>query len=408
MSDDEIKKTMSCTRGLSGLNNLGNTCYMNSVLQAISSTDLLNYYLRKHMFKAKLKHGIKRKLLEKLRRNTDLKSDEEVEISKKKLKYKFKHSITYRLYQVIKIMWNINCELKPEKFKRAVDTLLPQFKGYSQHDSHEFLIYLLDFIHEEIKSDVQIKKIKLNKLTLNYIDTKTNLKNLIELATDENEKETYKNELKKLLNENYILDVQYEGLKFYENFIRNNHSIVTDLFYGLFLSEIECENCLNKSVTFEPFNVLQLDMEQNIDNLEDLLNNYFNKSSVDYKCDECKNDVTAKKSLRIHMLPEKIIIQLKRFIVRGRYSRKNNYKINFPLDNLVLNEIINDKDIHYELYSVVNHMGDVGGGHYTNYSRNQINKEWYEFNDSSVSYLTVPEDEIISSNAYILFYQKKR
>ena len=236
-------------------------------------------------------------------------------------------------------MWNINCELKPEKFKRAVDTLLPQFKGYSQHDSHEFLIYLLDFIHEEIKSDVQIKKIKLNKLTLNYIDTKTNL---------------------------------------------------------------------NKSVSFEPFNVLLLDMEQNIDNLEDLLNNYFNKSSVDYKCDECKNNVTAKKSLRIHMLPEKIIIQLKRFIVRGRYSRKNNYKINFPLDNLVLNEIINDKDIHYELYSVVNHMGDVGGGHYTNYSRNQINKEWYEFNDSSVSYLTVPEDEIISSNAYILFYQKKR
>lgn len=360
------------------------------------------------MFKVKLKNGIRRILLKKLRQNTDLKSDEEVEISKKKLKYKFKHSMTYRLYQVIKIMWNINCELKPEKFKKAVDTLLPQFRGYSQHDGHEFLIYLIDQLHEEIKSDIQIKKIKLNKSTSKYVEEKTNLKNLIESTTDETEKQNYKTELKKLYDENYILDVQYEGLKFYQTFIKDNHSIITDLFYGVFLSEIKCEHCLNKSVSFEPFNVLQLDMEQNLNNLEEILKNYFKEGSVDYKCDECEKNGIAKKTLIIHMLPEKLIIQLKRFIVRGRHSRKNNSNINFPIDNLVLNEVIKDKDVEYELYSVVNHIGDVGGGHYTNYSKNQINKEWYEFNDSSVSYLTKPEDEIISSNAYILFYQKKR
>lgn len=408
MSDDDISKNKSCTMGLSGLNNLGNTCYMNSVLQAISSTDLLNYYLRKKIFKMKLKNGIKQIVLKKLRQNTNLKSDEEVEISKKKLKYKFKHSMTYRLYQVIKIMWNINCELKPEKFKRVVDTLLPQFKGYSQHDGHEFLIYLIDRLHEEIKSDIQIKKIKLNSSTLKYIEAKMNLRNLIESTTNETEKQIHKTELKKLYNENYILDVQYEGLKFFQNFIKDNHSIITDLFYGIFLSEIQCEYCSNKSVSFEPFNVLQLDMEQNTDNLEELLHNYFKEGSVDYNCDECKKNGTAKKTLKIHILPEKLIIQLKRFIVRGCYSRKNNFDIKFPLDNLILNEIIKDKVVNYELYSIINHIGDVGGGHYTNYSKNQINKDWYEFNDSSVSYLTKPEEEIISSNAYILFYQKKR
>ena len=407
MSDDEISKNKSCTRGLSGLNNLGNTCYMNSVLQAISSTDLLNYYLRKKMFKLKLKNGIRQNILKRLRKNTNLKPDEEVEISKKKLKHKFKYSMTYRLYQVIKIMWNINCELKPEKFKRAIDTHLPQFKGYSQQDGQEFLIYLLDQLHEEIKSDIEIKKIKLNKTTLKYIEDKMNLLNLIE-STNETEKQNYKTELKKLRDENYITDIQYEGLKFYQNFIKDNHSIIIDLFYGVFLSEIQCEHCLNKSVSYDPFNVLQLDMEQHTDNLEELLKNYFSGGSVEYKCDECKKDGIAKKTLRIHMLPEKLIIQLKRFIVKGRYSRKNNSNIKFPMDNLVLNEIIKDKDVNYELYSVVNHMGDVGGGHYTNYSKNQINKEWYEFNDSNVSYLTKPEEEIISSNAYILFYQKKR
>lgn len=408
MSEEDLSRQKSISRGLSGLNNMGNTCYMNSVLQSISSTNLLNYYLRKSMFKEKLKIGMRRNILKKLKESTDLKSEDEITISRKKIKHKFKNSITYRLYQVLKIMWNINCELKPEKFKASVDKILPQFRGFNQHDGHEFLIYLLDTIHEEIKSNVNIKKIKLNKISQQYVDRKEELKKQLELTQIESAKEPIKQELKQLYNNNYLIDVQYEGLKFYENFLKDNHSIITDLFYGLFASEVRCQNCNNRSMTYEPFNVLQLDMDKQYSNFADLMQNVFTTEEINYKCDECKNDGKANKTLYIHMLPDKLIIQFKRFIVNGRRSRKNCGLVPFPLDNLNVSEITRDAATSYELYSVINHMGDVGGGHYTNYSKNSITNEWYEFNDSRVSYLTNPQNEIVSENAYVLFYQKKQ
>ena len=402
MSNDKSK-----SRGLSGLDNLGNTCYMNSAIQSISATNLLNFYLRKTMFRPFLKDGIHRILVDKLRNNTNLDKDSAVNISAKKLKHKFKSSITYRTYQVLKIMWNINCELKPLKFKVSIDKNIPQFSGYSQHDAQEFLMFFLDKMHEEIKCDVKFKGLKLNKEILDYVEKKNKYLQKIKDSIDENA-EKYKLKVKEHREQNYLIDIQYEGMIFYKNFLKNNHSIITDLFYGIFINEICCENCNNKTVSFEAFNFLQLDVGLIETNLETLIKNYFKTEYVEYTCDECKQKRESPKTFRIFMLPEKLIIHCKRFITKGRHSRKNNVIVSFPIDTLEMEEVSKVNKSFYELYSVINHMGDVGGGHYTNYSKNSILNEWYEFNDSSVNYLKNPEKEITSSSAYILFYQKKR
>ena len=54
--------------GICALENLGNTCYMNSVIQCLSATDILNHHIRNIYFKDYLREGIKRLYIEKLKK----------------------------------------------------------------------------------------------------------------------------------------------------------------------------------------------------------------------------------------------------------------------------------------------------------------------------------------------------
>ena len=67
-----------------------------------------------------------------------------------------------------------------------------------------------------------------------------------------------------------------------------------------------------------------------------------------------------------------------------------------------------EEDLTYDLYGVVDHMGSLGGGHYTAtclsspsdaLSEDEEKGRWYNFNDRHVH--AVYPDRIVSRNAYL-------
>lgn len=66
------------------------------------------------------------------------------------------------------------------------------------------------------------------------------------------------------------------------------------------------------------------------------------------------------------------------------------------------------QDLIYDCYAVSNHMGGLGGGHYTAYAMNRQD-QWHSFNDSSCGAIrsNKPESQVVSSAAYNLFYRRR-
>jgi ubiquitin C-terminal hydrolase len=127
-------------------------------------------------------------------------------------------------------------------------------------------------------------------------------------------------------------------------------------------------------------------------------------------CPHCKEDREAYKKMDIWKAPEILIVHLKRFIQDRRYysSRKNNVLVTFPIKGLDLTDIIQGPNMDgekyiYNLYAISNHSGSTGGGHYTAYVK--TDDKWYDCNDSYVSEVS-DENSIITSSAYLLFYER--
>ena len=74
-----------------------------------------------------------------------------------------------------------------------------------------------------------------------------------------------------------------------------------------------------------------------------------------------------------------------------------------------MSELHDVPDTNYELRSISEHQGSYGFGHYIAYCKNSLNNKWYEFNDDDV--IHVPDEqlekEIVTTNAYVLFYVRK-
>jgi ubiquitin carboxyl-terminal hydrolase 4/11/15 len=128
------------------------------------------------------------------------------------------------------------------------------------------------------------------------------------------------------------------------------------------------------------------------------------KDDNEWYCNRCKTHTKAKKKMEIYNVPNILILHLKRF----NQNNKITTLVDFPVENLDLTSYVkktSEQASLYDLFAVCNHEGGLGGGHYFAYCKNSIKKEWYTFNDSTVT--SMNETQIVTSAAYVLFYRKK-
>ncbi|KAF8646117.1 hypothetical protein HU200_065963 [Digitaria exilis] len=111
------------THGLSGLHNLGNTCFMNSAIQSLVHTPpLVEYFLEDY--------------------TREINTDNPLGLQ---------GELAIAFGELLRKLWSSGrSSVAPRAFKSKLSRFAPQFSGYNQHDSQELLAFLLDGLHEDL------------------------------------------------------------------------------------------------------------------------------------------------------------------------------------------------------------------------------------------------------------------
>lgn len=332
-----------------GLANLGNTCFMNSVLQILLIIPELNDLLNDKSYRNKINNDIHSLLL--------------IEWDC------LREEMLKGIYEVI----------SPNRFLAVIHHIaniknIDIFTGYSQNDVQEFLLFVIDCFHLALKKNI--------KITISGVS------------------QTKQDEL--------AIKCYTKIQQMYEN----DHSEIFNIFHGISVTQIFNENGNLISDNPEPFYSIDLPLplldENKNPSLEECFKLYTSDEILDGEnmyFDETSNQkIVAKKNILFWSLPKILIIDIKRFNSR---VMKLQQLLNFPLNNLNLSEYIigyNPNQYTYDLIGVCNHSGGVSGGHYTSFVRD--NNNWYLCNDTQVIQIDDLQ-QIITPKAYCLFYKKR-
>uniref|UniRef100_A0A8B9LJ18 ubiquitinyl hydrolase 1 n=1 Tax=Astyanax mexicanus TaxID=7994 RepID=A0A8B9LJ18_ASTMX len=194
--EEEEKKV--CLPGFTGLVNLGNTCFMNSVIQSLSNTRELRDYFHDRAFETEINCS-------------------------NPLGTGGRLAIGFAV--LLRALWKgTHHAFQPSKLKAIVASKASQFTGYAQHDAQEFMAFLLDGLHEDLNR-IQNKP---------YTET---------VDSDGRQDEVVAEEA-------------------WQRHKMRNDSFIVDLFQGQYKSKLVCPMCSKVSITFDPFLYLPVPLPQ--------------------------------------------------------------------------------------------------------------------------------------------------
>lgn len=335
-----------------GIINMGNTCYLSSLLQCLLHSEQLNSVIYNNHI-VEILHN----------RYTD----------KPNLRCQILLLISY-----IKIRYLMSVhdgdKLEPQLFKTILSECNPQFCGVQQHDSHELLMTIINSFHEALSYPIEY-----------------------------------------FIHGNPCTDYDKQLLQSHNDWVSHYNNCTSDILQvcsGQLKTNITCSNCGFTHSKYDPIMCIDLPII-NSDNIYTCFDQYTSSEQLDdnntYACSHCNMSSKAHKKLSLWKLPKMLVIKLNRFsyqCVRGNYSmNKINHKINYPINELNLSAYISNpklSDYTYKLYAICAHKGGANAGHYYSMIRHD-NCEWSLYDDSSVHPIQ-NENTLVNEDAYILFY----
>ena len=334
-----------------GLKNFGNSCYSNVVIQILTS---LPEFLRVLSKRYKL-----------VENENDLFLD---------------YPVLSRIIEVISNYKSKNTSLASNYLKEIINRF---DKSGSQNDAHEFLVFVLDQLNNEL---IKIET-KYNLTNDNADDSSTKNK-IDENDNDEGEWEEVKKGGKTMKQTNSI-----------KNF---RTSILGEVFQGIIKQDIIQKGKSSSNCQIEPFFTLHLDNDE--PTIESMFAKFFKKKDIEGSGDKCIQSFMEK-------CPNIFIVNAKGFY----YDKKNQMIVKIKKELIFGEKLIikkeyvsphlREKNIEYELIGIIVHKGNLATeGHYICYCKDNKDKTWFYLDDNKV--IKVSEDVIHKLRPYIFFYKK--
>lgn len=345
------------TVGLRGLYNLGNTCFMNCILQALVHTPVLRDYFLSDGHRC-YSDGMQ------------------------------KQCVVCEMGNLFQQFYSGQCSPHiPFKLLHLVWTHARHLAGYEQQDAHEFFIAALDVLHHHSGGTTP---------------TATNPAHCGCIVD-----QTFRGRLQS--------DVTCQVCNYVSTTLDPFRDISLDLAPSMVTNRTSTPVDINADIQNSDSPASSTSGETLLSSVPATLDECLERftrpenlgSESKIKCAKCKSLQESTKRLTVKKLPIVTCFHLKRFEHSLR-SRKISNLIQFSMDldmTPFMTRSSTSSDNRYSLFAVVNHSGSLHNGHYTCYIR-QHQDQWFKCDDAWITKATA--EEVLTSEGYLLFYHKKK